>query len=42
VQIAVGEVAVLCGLGTVGGLLYIRHHRVASPVLASEVEIPPA
>ena len=42
VQVAVGEVAVICGLGTIGGLVYIRRHRTASPILASETEIPPA
>jgi len=42
VQVAVGEVAVICGLGTMGGLLYIRHHRAALPVLANEPETPPA
>ena len=42
VQVAVGEVAVICGLGTIGGLAYIRRHRTASPILASETEIPPA
>ncbi len=42
VQVAVGEVAVLCGLGTVGGLLYIRHHRTSSPAPMNETESHPA
>lgn len=42
VQVAVGEVAVICGLGTIGGLLYIRHHNAASTVLTNEAETPPA
>jgi len=42
VQVAVGEVAVLCGLGTVGGLLYIRHHRASSPAPMNETESHPA
>jgi len=42
VQVAVGEVAMICGLGTVGGFFYIRHHRASSPILANEAEIPPA
>ncbi|MHB8644395.1 MAG: MFS transporter [Thermomicrobiales bacterium] len=40
VQVAVGEVAVICGLGTVGGLLYIRSHR--PPALVNEPESRPA
>jgi len=42
VQVAVGEVAVLCGLGTIGGLLYIRHHRASSPAPMNETESHPA
>ncbi|MCA1724116.1 MAG: MFS transporter [Thermomicrobia bacterium] len=42
VQVAVGEVAILCGLGTVGGLLYIRHHRASSPVLSSPPDPSPS
>jgi MFS family permease len=37
VRLAVGEVAVLCGLGTIAGLLYARAHRQAA-VGAVEVE----
>jgi MFS family permease len=38
VQVAVGEVAVMCGLGTIGGLVYIRRHRVTPSIIANEPE----
>ena len=38
VQVAVGEVAVICGLGTIAGILYIRQHRAVSPIVSSESE----
>ena len=38
VQVAVGEVAVICGLGTIAGVLYIRRHRAAPPLIVSESE----
>lgn len=40
VQVAVGEIAVICGLGTLGGLLYIRAHR--TPIATGEPENRPA
>ncbi|MDQ2785833.1 MAG: MFS transporter [Chloroflexota bacterium] len=42
VQVAVGEVAVICGVGTIGGLLYIRQHRAPSPTPMNEAESHPA
>ena len=41
VQVAVGEVAVLCGLGTLGGLYYIRRQRIRLALIAGEAENPP-
>ncbi len=42
VQVAVGEVAVICGLGTIGGLLYIRRHRAPASEATNEPESQPA
>ncbi len=42
VQVAVGEIAVICGLGTVAGLLYIRRQHARSILAACEVEKHPA
>lgn len=43
VRVAVGEVAVICGLGTLARLWYIRRHRgVSSGIVAPEAERRPA
>ena len=41
VQVAVGEVAVLCGLGTLGGLYYIRRQRIRLALASVEAEDRP-
>ncbi|MCA1668490.1 MAG: MFS transporter, partial [Thermomicrobia bacterium] len=38
VRVAVAEVAILCGLGTIGALLYLRSHRVQLPAVANQTE----
>ncbi len=38
VQVAVGEVAILCGLGTLGGLFYIRRQRIRLALATVETE----
>jgi MFS family permease len=42
VQVAVGEVAILCGLGTLGGMLYIRRQRLRMALVTGEAENRPA
>lgn len=42
VRVAVGEIAVLCGLGTLAGLLYIRGERARAALGVSEAENHPA
>jgi hypothetical protein len=41
VQVAVGEVAILCGLGTLGGMFYIRRQRIRLAPIAGEPENRP-
>jgi MFS family permease len=38
VQVAVAEVAIICGLGTIAGLLYSRAHQEQSPSETSELQ----
>jgi predicted MFS family arabinose efflux permease len=44
VQVATAEVAILCGLGTIAGFLYLRRHRAempASPERQATAEVAP-